>query len=397
MKKVLSFVLALVIACLFVGCKKDETAQLNNESNNESSKYSYDDIVCVQTDRYKNCKFDVSNSNTLLSIKLPEQWRFIKEQNGYSIRKGSEVIGSLSSAIDEKFAANSVNAFNSSVSNNGIDIVHNIDYIVSNGSADFTRTISYSYKDNSGAPLKVFISVNYKELDTNAVLKMLESAKLTVRFSESNKGILHVTDNRKKILILGNSFIGSSNIGRILQTMCGDSMEVEAYSRGYAEVDTYTSDEFTMNNIRSGNYSAVFMCGFYSDSRAENFGEMVDACKQSSTKLAIFPAHNETRSVIEYISSKYPQIVVLDWKAEIDNHIANGVDYDLFCIDDAHRHSTSLAGYVGAHMIYRAVFNKIPKAKSFEFVSKEEISLLGDYAQTGTIDFADKNSMYSLE
>ena len=50
----------------------------------------------------------------------------------------------------------------------------------------------------------------------------------------------------------------------------------------------------------------------------------------------------------------------LSWKEEIDALISGGVRYDDMCMNDMHQHSTPLAGYVGAHLIYRNLFDKIP-------------------------------------
>ncbi|MBQ4559446.1 MAG: hypothetical protein IJA54_03855 [Tyzzerella sp.] len=202
----------------------------------------------------------------------------------------------------------------------------------------------------------------------------------------SYMGVLPIQDNRNTVLILGNSFINTSNVGDILQTMCGSDLFVEAHSRGYASVATYAQDDYMLQNIRRGDYSVVFICGLYSYSDVVELEKIVDACEYSNTKIAIFPAHNEDISLIKDAATMYPNAVLIDWKKEINILIIRGIDYYEFCIDDQHQHSTPLAGYVGAHMIYRAVFNEIPQTTSFSQVSEQQIKLLREYVTTGTIE-----------
>jgi len=56
------------------------------------------------------------------------------------------------------------------------------------------------------------------------------------------------------------------------------------------------------------------------------------------------------------------------------------------CINDEHLHSTPLAGVVGAHMIYRAVFGEVPPKTNFSEVSYSHITAkLDDYYTTGMV------------
>ena len=148
-----------------------------------------------------------------------------------------------------------------------------------------------------------------------------------------------------KILILGNSFINSSRIGNTLQTMCGDKASVTAISRSYAHVETYTTDTQLMQSIRDGNYSVVFICGLYNQVSFDALQIMINACKTSNTKLAVFPAHNENQQNIEHVMSMYPDTVFINWKAEINSIISTGIDESYFCIADAHKHSTRRARF----------------------------------------------------
>ncbi len=357
---------------------------------------SYEDIACVETLSYKKVSFSASDSRTAIHIMLPEGWVLKSASNGYDVYRNSKRIGSIS-ATAPPARDKAVNVFDRKVTSGGITITHKIDRIESNNNVNYTRTLHLSYKDNAGKNRSIIISVSYEELDTDAVAKIIGEITASELSTEPNMGLLRVTDARKKILIMGNSFVATSRVGSILQTMCGTTMTVEAHSRGYANVDTYTEDEEVMGRIRAGNYSAVFMCGFYFGDSVTDFADMVDACRASDTKLAIFPAHNEGGSLVAQACNMYPSVALVDWKSEIDHLINNGISYDDFCIADAHKHSTPLAGYVGAHMIYRAIFNKIPTVTQFNDVSASEIAKLGGYVSSGTIVFADKSSTYILK
>ena len=89
--------------------------------------------------------------------------------------------------------------------------------------------------------------------------------------------------------------------------------------------------------------------------------------------------------------------MLLDWKAEVDNLISTGINVSNFCIPDAHNHSTPLAGYIGAHMIYRAVFGEIPQTTEFTYVTNEQINLLGEYSTTGMVVLLDKSLAYEMK
>jgi len=158
------------------------------------------------------------------------------------------------------------------------------------------------------------------------------------------------------------------------------SVSVSALSRGYATVDTYISDESIMDSIRNGTYRTVFICGFYSSSEIKNLGVLKKACDASGTELVIFPAHNESSNVIASATSTYKNLFCLNWKQELDGLIKEGVDRWDLCVDDAHDHSLPLAGYVGAHMIYRALFGELPVQPLSSSIDQNYInSILKDY------------------
>ena len=108
----------------------------------------------------------------------------------------------------------------------------------------------------------------------------------------------------------------------------------------------------------------------------------------SDTTLVVFPAHNEERSVIKRANQSCPELFMLDWKAEVDALIESGIDRWSFCINDEHKHSTELAGLVGAHMIYRAIYGEIPSVDGIYAVNDYNArELLGTYLTDGKVSY----------
>ena len=377
---------------------KNSTAKKGStkKKKNEIEQVTYEDITCVEIYSYNTVSFSVSDENTVLRIMLPEEWNLKKNGSSYNIIKNSKKIGTISSTTI-KTDKKTVNVFNHTVVHDELEITHDINRVTSAKKPTFTRTITYKYNDIKGKKRSIILNIPYQEINIDAADRMVNQATLYVNTIGQNLGILKINDNRNKVLVLGNSFIATSQIGSILQEMCGDSIVVDADSRGYARVTTYATDENMMSTIREGNYSAVFMCGFYDDGSVPSFQTIIDACKFSNTKLAMFPAHNENDTIISLARAQYPSTIMVDWKSEINALINNGISYNDFCIDDSHKHSTALAGYVGAHMIYRAVFGKIPTKTDFTAVSQNSVLSLGDYVTTGIANSYSNKEIYSLK
>ncbi len=369
------------------------TATTTTTQNTPVEEMAYGDIACTPIAGFEQVSFAIQNSSALFNVFIPEDWQLKKSNTGYDIVKNAKTIGRVTASANAYSPNKAVNAFHSQITSQNVKITHSIDRV---NATSFTRTLCYNGDDNLNKYKKLILTVNYEELDAAAVYKMMNEAQKATSFTEKNLGVLQIEDNRNRILILGNSFIGTSQIGNILQKMCGSRVTVDAISRGYARVGTYTSDVSVMQSIWDGEYSAVFVCGFFSPTEVAQFEDMVSVCELSDTKLAIFPAHNENRNIIEDAVALYPNATLIDWKGEIDHLIQTGVDYYSFCINDAHQHSTPLAGYVGAHMIYRAILGKIPTATSFDSILPWELDLLGDYVTTGSVTLFDQSSAYLL-
>ena len=376
---------------------KEVSSKEETSSEETASKpLSYRDVVCKEIYAFHKVAFSVPGSETFFFMTVPLEWELAKNESGYAIVSNSKVIGSIASMENTVFHEESVNVFYAQIDANGMSVTHSIDNVGTEDNPNYIRTLSFYYYDDYAGSKTIVVRVPYEEMDSAAVYRMMSEVRTSV-FTEQVTGTLKQDTDRTSVLILGNSFVGFSEVGTTLQEMCGSKIYVDVVWRSNAAVRTYSSDAEILQKIRSGNYSTVFMCGLYGYSDVLELSNILEACTYSNTKLAIFPAHNESRSLISTAVDMYPNAVLLDWKAEIDNLISTGIDLYEFCFEDDYNHSSPLAGYVGAHMMYRALFNEIPKATNFTKVHQEEIELLGDYITSGEIAGFDNSSIYVIE
>lgn len=352
---------------------------------------SYKDISCTKVTNFKEINFTTQSGDVMVSINIPYDWALQKTDNGYDIIKNSETIGNINNIMGSNYTDQTVNVYQKESTSKGFKITNYINRDGADNEHTFTRILWYNY-DGSKKSRSIVLTFNYEEADSSTVHKMVTRTK-TIFAPKKNLGVLKTDDRKPKILILGNSFVGTSNIGEILESMCDTKANVEAVSIGMATTSTFVQNGYPQK-IRSGNYSVVFMCGLYNTDAFKDFEKIVEACEESGAKLAIFPAHNENRGEIDTAAEVYTSATLIDWKAEVDALITNGVAESLMYIEDGYNHSTPLAGYVGAHMIYRAVFGEIPTNTSVPEVTSGEIKRLGNYSTTGEVNFLDNKSAY---
>ncbi len=269
-----------------------------------------------------------------------------------------------------------------------------------NGDTDFRYRYVYDYP--SGASTRtVTLTAACAEIDEKTEKKLYTDITTVEKRVSHTVGALSSLENPSSILILGNSFISTSKIGSILTEMLhnnGKDCNVEAISKGHATVATYASDEPLLESIRQGTYDAVFICGFYGKAQLEHLGVLKEACDASMTKLIIFPAHNESGTVVASATTQYPSLFCLNWKAEINTLISNGVNRWDLCEDDTYKHSKPLAGYVGAHMIYRAIYDDLPSEPMQNSISQGFIDgILGDYAYKADLKVVDEGKITYLD
>ena len=277
-----------------------------------------------------------------------------------------------------------------------------IEYLEKSGTGDtlrFRHRFCYHYIE-CGKERLLTVIIAYGEIDDYVQTQLRESATYQEHRTDPMYGTLsHLQD--KPIIVLGNSFIGTSIINYIYNDIAkssGKSPLMYAQSRGYASIQTYAQDSALLKRIANGEWSAVFLCGFYGRDTT-SVGIIKDACDKSNTQLIIFPAHNESDAMRGIATSDYPELLCINWKREIDQLIKEGRSKWDFCINDEHLHSTPLAGYVGAMMIWRAIWGEMPKVTlTSGYIDQAWAdSVLGSYLNSPTFKLMDSTNIYFVE
>ena len=361
---------------------------------------SYSEFRRRETRTYKTDLYSFSDDSLLLSLTVPDEWHLSRSGEDFEILRRDTIIGyitgSPAEASDEWTAVDT-----KEFSGRGVAVTRCVErFGAGKAAGDYRYRYVYSY-NTDGQRRTVTLTVALSQVDARCEEKLLQEAILVNRTTSETVGILsECLGDSSSILILGNSFIGTSDIGNILKEMLyfnGKSCQVTAISRGYARVATYIGDAALMDQIQRGVYDAVFICGFYAAEEVQNLGVLKNACDKALIELVIFPAHNENASLVANARNTYPSLKCLNWKGELDGLIAGGVDRWDLCINDSHKHSTPLAGYVGAHMIYRAIYDELPSKPMRTTVPQDYIDhILGDYAYVGDAKDMDKSKIIYL-
>ncbi len=379
-KKALRF-LALALALLVLlpllfACTGNQNGNQNGGGNEEGKETP---PVSSHDDWQENVFFD-EESGASYSVSLPWEWE-IWCGFGYAIlyENGKEV-----GRIGKYYASGASSDYENRLSDGFI--TERMEY-EKEGEGRFIVSFSEATGEDAAYIAVDVLSNALSESDKKMLYESIGTAKPS--YLDTFGGSL---PSSGEILILGNSFIGSSRIGSILSSLFeagGKDYTVNAISKGYASVVRYVTDIYygpeIKNEIREGRYIAVFLCGFYSEDDVLALPEMVEVCREGDTPLTLLPAHNENKTLWKKGAAEN-NLPVLPWQSEIDALMDEGLaDFFDFCIDDAHFHSTPLAGYVGASMIYRAVCGEMPQLtfwnaplESFAVADK-----LGTYMQRG--------------
>ena len=377
---------------------EDDTTEDDTETVEQVDPFenaSYEGIKRQKARSYRSKYLGFKEDTTFLQLECPILWKLKETNAGYEITRSGTPIGQIVSGEADD-TANWKILNSESSEENGISVTKHIER--KKGTKTFRYRYIYEYTVGENAHT-VTLTASYAELDATGEQKLCDDVTYVDQYSSGSRGVLSASGEPASILILGNSFISTSNIGNILREMLtqnGKACDVEAISRGYAEVETYASDSELLARIRRGEYDMVFICGFYDREEVENLDVIRKTCNRSNTQLVIFPAHNENAGVVAYAQETYPALVCLNWKNEIDLLIKSGVSIRDFCINDEHQHSTPLAGYVGAHMIYRAIYNELPTRPMRYALAQSDIDgVLGNYAYVGSVpNLADDEITY---
>lgn len=394
--RIICFILILCFVFSLSSCNDGNKITDSDPVQPEINPDDYKDIAC-KTSRGRKFRYFLFNDSdtSALSVALPTEWTIREGDVGYDIFRDNEKIGTLKSGKADVLPDEIV-CQNEKDARAGVTFEWSI--ILSGG--EFLHRIIYSFKTGENNR-SMTLEVGYDELDDPSLRKAKFSTSVKKIRTEPGLGTIDLSAHpgEKPILIVGNSFVGSSRVGAIFAHMCQASSknryEVVWESQGMATV-SYNWSEYK-DEMRAGKYAAVFMCGFYGSGDVYAFKTFVDICKSSNTPIVIFPAHNESAGADA--AKAYPNAYYLDWKGELDALISSGVNRWDLCVDDYYDHSLPLAGYVGAHMIYRALFGEMPPIlNQYDQVSHSTVTQkLGDYAQTGCVSMiADDMIIYKM-
>jgi hypothetical protein len=368
--------------------KGEDDSKEEKDTSKDETPVRYWEIECYTTKSYTERHFSVDGADSDVCLSVSSEWSFEDGEDGYDILRDGNIIGAVVKGdADDLDAWNKADEFTRKYSES-LSVTKTVESKGTGKNTQFRYRFKYSFADGENTRVLTLIA-NYEELDANAADKLYVSAELYGNEDSLLGSLAELQD--KEILILGNSFIGSSSVGTILREMISvnnKGLSVSPISRGYATVQTYVEDAGIMDSIRNGAYKGVFICGFYSNPEVDYLKTLREACNASETTLVVFPAHNEERNVIKKAQQACPELYTLDWKAEVDSLIESGIERSHFCINDEHQHSTELAGIVGAHMIYRAIYGESPSLDGVYAVTAYNAhELLGSYLTDGKIPY----------
>ena len=171
------------------------------------------------------------------------------------------------------------------------------------------------------------------------------------------------------VLILGNSFVGSSEIKDMLYNVArvsGEKLQVEASSEGFATISSLAHHITDNAKIKQGYYDAIFVCGVYSPD-TDALQSFLEAVKDTKTKIILFPASNESPVDISNARIKYEGSGYVGWLDIIYELWAHeGFSRYHLVENDGYLHINPLGGYAGALMIYNYLYRETPDAEACE-------------------------------
>lgn len=399
------FILAFVLAFALVSCDINEGAENGQDAVATTTTatqtttttvtttlapepFDYKQIECKSVTEWKDVGFAIEGSDSVLLVSLPADWDLEQHGDGYYAFVGGGSVAEISTEIP----SGNYDILHSSTHKNGNVEADYDERVIHDEWGDlYNRVIGFWLLD--GELNSLYLSLDYDALDDAAIAHILES----MRFGDRGGGELYLDldkyNSSNKILIIGNSFVGDkfSGISITLDQMLKNGKKTDYVFENITiynkSIKDYTKEPY-ISDMANGKYKLVFMCGIYSKTDVEAMQLAIDACAKSNTGLVFFIAHNEREQWIQEAMARYPDEMYLDWRTEISSFIHSDAIYWQFCMNDGPRHSTPLGGYIGAHMIYKAVFREIPpKHQSSSILSYEKVkSMLGNYPETGVYD-----------
>ena len=383
-------------------CTSTAVTTNTSQTSGTAAKPEYADIECESAKNFTYINFVCGESTEAINIGLPEEWKVYSDgENGYNVLKYGKEIGKVYLGGESELDEGKTELYSDVKTNLGIETRYSINRY---GEAEYTyrKRIAFKYADG-GATRTLTLDVDFAAIDDAGVRSIRGVPHTWEIVKKPELGNLSFSNKPKNILILGNSFVSTSRIGQMLLYLCAEEEigSVTAVSLPNVSAQDYASSSYWLAEISSGVYNILFLNGFYSITDVTELEKIISACKQGGVQLVLMPAHNETFTTISSAKAKYPDIVMLDWRDEINSLIYSGISKEKFCMDDGPEHSTPLAGYVGAAMIYRSLFGKMPTAPidtDYCGISQATVNrLLGDYVKTGVIYSASPSKIYFFD
>ena len=390
--KLIKTLVPLILVCCILLCSCSVLDFFSKPSNdtednvlNDNGNDYYTELECRIPESYSSQTFSYTGKRLAISIPQPSDWSFENNPNGgFDVMRDGGKIGTVSREGDGNDDWISVKK--KIVANDTYSVKYSIQKSLVTADT-FRYSIEISYTEDL-VDMSMTLQISYEEICEDYLEMLCYETLITSLTTEPNIGVLSDIPKNRPVVFIGNSFIGSSQVATIFKEMLraeGKSLTVMTRAYGGAQLEDYANNYSLINEIKNGEFGTVFLCGFYGYSKTD-MQKIVDACEQGNATLAIFPAHNEYTSSINLAQKHFPDIVCINWKAEIDTLIENVVDPLDMYIEDAHHHSTTLAGYVGAQMVYRAIFGEIPTETLSETISTSYVkSKLGSYVRRGFI------------
>ncbi len=379
-------------------CKKYKTIFSIEDDPSEDEKHK--DIPIQLASSYVK-KYYASEISTLsVYLRHPEEWEFVqRDEGGADVVRDGKTVGRMIAGGAQDLDKWKIVDWKSKEEG---------DFKVSQFVEKYGRGITlkfryrylYEYIEND-EDMALTLILDANQVSSVCAKRLYGEAMLEEAQTATNYGLLSNLEG-KKILIAGNSFVGTSKIGYTLHdivTASYKTLSVYHWSVGYARISTYIENVDFMNNVKNGDYDAIFMCGLYEDDKElDALDTLYSECERSDTQLIIFPAHNESKNMVRKAKNLFPELVLIDWKTEVEALITNGVDKWDMCVNDAHLHSTPLAGYVGAHMIYRAIFGENPKGYPTRYVTKQDVEeKLGNYINSPVVSIVKDEELIKIK
>ena len=415
MKKSLLVLVCLTLSLLLFACEEAPAAVVTEPVVTEPvtteapvvtepplPAFDYTTLDCRAVDEWHDIGLTWQGSDTVIYMMVPTDWEIEKmNDETYLIYCDGAGIGEITTQVsDEDFE---ILYSIATKEKDGIEIDYDERCIMADYGDDYRRMLGFWVVDD--AVRGMYLDIDYTALDDDGVDYLCDS----VSYGHRDGGELFLDmdkyNSSNKILLIGNSFVGDSfskisiTLDQLLKSGGKTQYKFENITKYNMGIKDFCKDPY-VTDMANGKYKVVFMCGIYGSGDVAGMKAVIDACKKSNTGLVFFIAHNEKDDWIAKAKEQYPDVMYLDWKTEIDSFIYSDATYWEFCMNDGPRHSTPLGGYVGAHMLYKAVFHEVPpEFQSTSYLSKDKINKLigADYVKTGIYDGELSYIVYELK